>query len=587
MNYTIRPARPEDVRPAIDLALRVFMLYTAPLLEAKSVAYFRSSCADEAMLEKYSIGQWRMFVAFDGPQMAGMACERDGAHIAKLYVEPAYHRQGIATALLDAIISAMAVPRVTLDASPYGLPFYTSYGFVPTGEQDPWVPALTPMAYTPPVAIRPARPEEIPTALGLAQRIFQEFIRPGANTAANYDAEHETMFVAVAGERIVGMVSQRGGCHIRKLYVDGAWHRKGIAIKLLDAIIASMPSSRVTVNSSRYALPFYLRYGFQQTGEEQDHGEVIFTPMAYTPPIAIRPARPEDVRPAMELAIRVYMLYSAPLYERRAVEYFPNKCRDEERLRAYRDGKYWMFIAWDGEKLVGMAAQRGESVSHLFVEPAYHRRGIATKLMDRLIAAMGVPKVMIDSSPHAVPFYLKYGCTPTDKEQHKHGAIWTPMAYTPPFVIRPARPEDVRPALAFAQAIFEEFVLPGYDPPASERLRSHLDSEEQIQGYQEGKQKMFVAWAGPRIVGMVCERDSSHIRKLYVDGAYHRLGIATALMDTILHAMGAKRVTLNSSPHGLPFYLKYGFVPTDAQQRRDGFIFTPMAYGTGEFACSI
>ena len=140
---------------------------------------------------------------------------------------------------------------------------------------------------------------------------------------------------------------------------------------------------------------------------------------------------------------------------------------------------------------------------------------------------------------------------------------------------------DIRPALAFAQAVFEEFVLPGYDPPACERLRSHLDGEEQIQGYQEGKQRMFVAWDGPRIVGMVCERDSSHIRKLYVDGAYQRQGIGKALMDAIIQAMGAKRITVNSSLYGLPFYLKYGFVPTDQEQNRDGFIFTPMAYKAG------
>ena len=143
----------------------------------------------------------------------------------------------------------------------------------------------------------------------------------------------------------------------------------------------------------------------------------------------IRPARPEDVRPALDLAIRVYRIYSAPLYEPRAVEYFPNKRRDEKRIREFMDGKYLMFIVWDGEQLVGMVAQRGESVSHLYVDPDYHRRGIATKLMDTLIAAMGVPKVTLDSSPHAVPFYLKYGFVPTDKEQHKHGAIWTPMAY--------------------------------------------------------------------------------------------------------------------------------------------------------------
>ncbi|MCL2495305.1 MAG: GNAT family N-acetyltransferase [Oscillospiraceae bacterium] len=152
--------------------------------------------------------------------------------------------------------------------------------------------------------------------------------------------------------------------------------------------------------------------------------------------IAIRPARSEDVRPALALAIRVYMIYSAPLYAPEAVEYFPTKCRDEERILEFMEGKRLMFTAWDGERLVGMAAQRGASVSHLYVDPAYHRRGIATKLMDALIAAMGVPVVTLGSSPHAVPFYLRYGFVPTDEEQHKFGAIWQPMAYDVPVEIQ-------------------------------------------------------------------------------------------------------------------------------------------------------
>jgi len=132
------------------------------------------------------------------------------------------------------------------------------------------------------VTIRPALPEEISPALELAQRICQEYIRPGPNTAGAYQPERETMFIALVGERIVGMASQADGRHIRKLYVDGAWHRRGIATGLLDAILQTMESTRVTVNASAYAMPFYLRYGFTQAGEAQDHGAgFITTPMAY------------------------------------------------------------------------------------------------------------------------------------------------------------------------------------------------------------------------------------------------------------------------------------------------------------------
>jgi 8-oxo-dGTP pyrophosphatase MutT (NUDIX family) len=49
-----------------------------------------------------------------------------------------------------------------------------------------------------------------------------------------------------------------------------------------------------------------------------------------------------------------------------------------------------------------------------------------------------------------------------------------------------------------------------------------------------------------------------------------------------LELRGFDKITLFSSPYGLPFYLQYGFTPTDVEQHSDGFIFTPMAYEPNE-----
>ena len=147
MTYTIRPARPEDVCPAIDLALHVYMEYSAPQSTPEGIAHFLASCEDETMLEKYSSGQWHMHVALDRETIIGMVCEKRGTHISRLYVDPAYHRQGIAKALMDAIIAAMNTPRITLNSSLHALPFYTNYGFTPTGEECPHSKNITPMVY--------------------------------------------------------------------------------------------------------------------------------------------------------------------------------------------------------------------------------------------------------------------------------------------------------------------------------------------------------------------------------------------------------------------------------------------------------
>jgi len=284
------------------------------------------------------------------------------------------------------------------------------------------------------IIIRPARPEEIAPALELAHRICQEFVRPGVNTAGKYDVERETTFVAVAGERIVGMVSQCDGCHIRKLYVDGEFHRRGIATGLLDAAIQSMDAWRVTLNSSAYALPFYLQYGFMQADEEQNHGGLIFTPMAYERAqpmhIAVRPARPEEIRPALEFAQKMFVKYVFPDLEPPASDRFGTELVGEEQVLRYMDGPELTFVACDGSRIIGMACEgNGAHIRKLYVDGAYHRRGIATGLLDAIIAGMSANRITVNSSRYGLPFYLQYGFRPTDTEQNNDGFVSTPMAY--------------------------------------------------------------------------------------------------------------------------------------------------------------
>ena len=64
---------------------------------------------------------------------------------------------------------------------------------------------------------------------------------------------------------------------------------------------------------------------------------------------------------------------------------------------------------------------------------------------------------------------------------------------------------------------------------------------------------------------------------------YHRRGIATALFRYLLADVRAENpelefLTLNSSPYGLPFYLRLGFVPQSEEQTINGIRFTPMKY---------
>lgn len=54
------------------------------------------------------------------------------------------------------------------------------------------------------------------------------------------------------------------------------------------------------------------------------------------------------------------------------------------------------------------------------------------------------------------------------------------------------------------------------------------------------------------------------------------------LRDRLRQDAELTELTLNSSPYGLPFYRRLGFVPQSGEQEKDGIRFTPMKYTVRE-----
>jgi ribosomal protein S18 acetylase RimI-like enzyme len=122
--YIIRRALPEDIRPALDLALKVFIEYEMPDYAPEALENF-----------KRSMDISRMFVALDGEKVVGLINERGNGHVSMLFVDEKCHRRGVATALMNEMVDALkreGIARITLNASPYGIPFYERYGFKAT-----------------------------------------------------------------------------------------------------------------------------------------------------------------------------------------------------------------------------------------------------------------------------------------------------------------------------------------------------------------------------------------------------------------------------------------------------------------------
>jgi len=158
------------------------------------------------------------------------------------------------------------------------------------------------------------------------------------------------------------------------------------------------------------------------------------------------------------------------------------------------------------------------------------------------------------------------------------------------YTIRQATSEDVRPALVFTLSVFMRFDAMYYEPQAIDSFKDDIartmNDETYLKDIINGKSLLFIALDGDKIIGVIGNMvKENEISALFVDGDYHRQGIATALMNRMvceLKLRGFDYITVDASPYGLPFYIDFGFTPTDFEKRQNGFVFTPLAYRPNE-----
>ncbi len=91
------------------------------------------------------------------------------------------------------------------------------------------------------------------------------------------------LFVAVKDGVIIGIISLRDNNHISLLFVESKHHRQGVGRglinKLAEYLYTEMGQTSMTVNAAPYAVEFYHKVGFEDTGKEQESAGIRFTPM--------------------------------------------------------------------------------------------------------------------------------------------------------------------------------------------------------------------------------------------------------------------------------------------------------------------
>jgi len=146
--------------------------------------------------------------------------------------------------------------------------------------------------------IKKIKPGEEIEVCNLVARSFNEFIasefsEEGIEEFYKYSNPREFLKRAESGyfsrvaesqNKLAGMIEIKDKSHISMLYVEKAFHKKGVAKGLIRIALEEVTSSRgnhdnITVNSSRYAVPFYEKLGFIQFEEEKTIYGVFHIPM--------------------------------------------------------------------------------------------------------------------------------------------------------------------------------------------------------------------------------------------------------------------------------------------------------------------
>ena len=116
---------PDAYEAPLALVRKVFSLYEAPDYGEEGVAAFEKSISDPDYLNAL-----RMYGAYEAETLLGViATRREGQHIALLFVGSDFQKKGVGKALVEQALRDSTTGTLTVNSSPFALPFYHRLGF--------------------------------------------------------------------------------------------------------------------------------------------------------------------------------------------------------------------------------------------------------------------------------------------------------------------------------------------------------------------------------------------------------------------------------------------------------------------------
>lgn len=129
----IRWAERKDWKPAMTMIWRTFLKYDGKDYTEEGIQNFFEFITDDTIYRSFLLGTYQMLVALDGGKVIGAASIRNRTHLSLLFVDEAYHGQGVGSSLMNQLCHYLKEEEgenyMSLKAAPVAVDFYRKLGF--------------------------------------------------------------------------------------------------------------------------------------------------------------------------------------------------------------------------------------------------------------------------------------------------------------------------------------------------------------------------------------------------------------------------------------------------------------------------
>ena len=136
MRYITRVLKDADFEEASKMIFKTFYRYVLPTYTIEGVEFFRDATSALSLSMNTYDKSIVVYGCFDGEKLCGILARKGKNHILLFFSDERYVGRGVGRQLFARFLRSVDPDKpITVNASDYGVPIYSHYGFAPTGSR--------------------------------------------------------------------------------------------------------------------------------------------------------------------------------------------------------------------------------------------------------------------------------------------------------------------------------------------------------------------------------------------------------------------------------------------------------------------